>query len=114
MDTRRLAAPLPRAPQWLDGSAFHSHGDLMQKVFGLPPIEDKLEVPLMYQGEPTISSVRTTTCRYPARRMASTSKRNSRWWPIASRWGRRRHALQRIKLLMLVNDASLRRWRLAR
>ena len=45
-----LGPPLPRAPQWLDGSAFHSHGDLMQKVFGLPPIEDKLEVPLMYQG----------------------------------------------------------------
>src|SRR6516165_9027940 len=27
-----LTAPLPRAPQWLDGSAFHSHGDLMEKV----------------------------------------------------------------------------------
>jgi fumarylacetoacetate (FAA) hydrolase len=45
-----MAAPLPRAPQWLDGSAFHSHGDLMQRVFGLEAIEGKLEVPLMYQG----------------------------------------------------------------
>ena len=50
LDTRRLAAPLPRAPQWLDASAFHSHGDLMDKVFGIPPIEGKREIPLMYQG----------------------------------------------------------------
>ena len=41
-------SPLPRAWQWLDGSAFDSHGTLMQKAFGLDPIvTDK---PLMYQG----------------------------------------------------------------
>lgn len=50
LDTGQLAAPLPRAPQWLDASAFHSHGDLMDKVFGMPPIEGKREIPLMYQG----------------------------------------------------------------
>jgi fumarylacetoacetate (FAA) hydrolase len=50
LDTTRLAAPIPRAPQWLDASAFHSHGDLMDKVFGNPPIEGKREIPLMYQG----------------------------------------------------------------
>jgi len=44
----RFAAPLPRAWQWLDGSAFPSHGELMQLAFGLPPIETDL--PLMYQG----------------------------------------------------------------
>ena len=44
----RVIAPLPRAWQWLDGSAFSSHGDLMEKVFGIDPvISDK---PLMYQG----------------------------------------------------------------
>lgn len=43
-----LAAPLPRAWQWLDGSAFPTHGELMQKAFGLPPIET--DKPLMYQG----------------------------------------------------------------
>lgn len=41
-------APLPRAWQWLDGSAFESHGDLMQKVFGMEPVPR--ERPLMYQG----------------------------------------------------------------
>jgi fumarylacetoacetate (FAA) hydrolase len=48
LDMSRLAAPLPRAWQWLDGSAYPSHGDLMQKAFNLPPIETK--APLMYQG----------------------------------------------------------------
>lgn len=43
-----LMAPLPRAWQWLDGSAFPTHGALMQKAFGLPPIET--DKPLMYQG----------------------------------------------------------------
>lgn len=41
-------APLPRAWQWLDGSAFNSHGDLMSKVFGMDP--SPRDVPLMYQG----------------------------------------------------------------
>jgi fumarylacetoacetate (FAA) hydrolase len=44
----RLAAPLPRAWQWLDGSAFASHGELMSTAFGLPPVET--DPPLMYQG----------------------------------------------------------------
>lgn len=42
------AAPLPRSWQWLDGSAFSTHGDLMQIAFGLDPIES--DRPLMYQG----------------------------------------------------------------
>ena len=45
---RDMAAPLPRAWQWLDGSAYPSHGELMQKAFRLPPIET--DRPLMYQG----------------------------------------------------------------
>ena len=48
LDPTRLIAPLPRAWQWLDGSAFPSHGALMQRAFKMPPIETDL--PLMYQG----------------------------------------------------------------
>lgn len=48
LDPARIAAPLPRAWQWLDGSAFASHGDLMDKVIGIKPI--KTDLPLMYQG----------------------------------------------------------------
>lgn len=49
-DKLRLAAPLPRAPQWLDASAFHSHGDLLDRVFATPPMDEKRQIPLMYQG----------------------------------------------------------------
>lgn len=50
LDVTQLVAPLPRAWQWLDASAFHSHGDLMEQVFGLAPPPDKHTRPLMYQG----------------------------------------------------------------
>lgn len=42
-------APLPRAWQWLDGSAFQSHGDLMDVVFKIEKKNDPTR-PLMYQG----------------------------------------------------------------
>lgn len=43
-----FAAPLPRAWQWLDGSAYRSHGALMETLFGTePPPPGR---PLMYQG----------------------------------------------------------------
>ncbi|HEU0043514.1 fumarylacetoacetate hydrolase family protein [Sphingomonas sp.] len=46
--TADVLAPLPRAWQWLDGSVYGTHGDLMQKMMGLPPVTR--ERPLMYQG----------------------------------------------------------------
>ena len=36
----RFLAPLPRAWQWLDGSAFKSHGDLMERVLSLIHISE--------------------------------------------------------------------------
>lgn len=50
LDVGALAAPLPRAWQWLDASAFHSHGDLLETVFGIDAPPEKRTVPLMYQG----------------------------------------------------------------
>ena len=46
-DARQSAAPLPRAPQWCDGSAFLNHGELMQAAFILPPLPEMETVPLM-------------------------------------------------------------------
>lgn len=43
-----LRAPMPRSWQWLDGSAFQTHADLMQVAFGTDPIRS--DKPLMYQG----------------------------------------------------------------
>lgn len=48
LDKWSLLAPLPRAWQWLDGSAFSTHGDLMAEAFHQPPIAATM--PLMYQG----------------------------------------------------------------
>ncbi len=48
-DQSAALAPLPRAWQWLDGSAFDSHGELMDAVFGLAK-KEKTGRPLMYQG----------------------------------------------------------------
>lgn len=47
-DVNEMAAPLPRAWQWLDGSAYSTHGELMQQAYDLPAIPT--DPPLMYQG----------------------------------------------------------------
>lgn len=49
-DAAACAAPLPRSPQWLDGSAFLNHGRLMEQAFNTPPIPHFDTVPVMYQG----------------------------------------------------------------
>lgn len=41
-------APLPRAWQWLDGSAFHTHGRLVARALEIEPLDESR--PLMYQG----------------------------------------------------------------
>ena len=50
LDVSALAAPLPRAYQWLDGSAYLSHVERVRKARGaeLPP--SLYDDPLMYQG----------------------------------------------------------------
>jgi fumarylacetoacetate (FAA) hydrolase len=48
LEPSKLRAPLPRSWQWLDGSAFQAHADLMQVAFGTERIEH--DKPLMYQG----------------------------------------------------------------
>lgn len=58
-------APLPRAWQWLDGSAYDSHGRLMQEVFKLPPI-DTGGRPLMYQGVSDRFYAPTADVRFPS------------------------------------------------
>lgn len=45
-----LAAPLPRAHQWLDGSAYVNHVELVRKSRGVEMPESFWTDPLMYQG----------------------------------------------------------------
>ena len=49
-DPKTALAPLPRAYQWLDASAFLSHGVLMQRALGLEISPQADATPLMYQG----------------------------------------------------------------
>jgi len=46
----RFMAPLPRTWSWIDGSAFIQHIVLVRKARGAEPPEDLKTVPLMYQG----------------------------------------------------------------
>jgi len=49
-DPAAAAAPLPRAPQFLDGSSFLSHGKRMVQAFKLSTASIEVKHPLMYQG----------------------------------------------------------------
>lgn len=49
-DPNRLAAPLPRAFQWCDGSAYLNHVELVRKARGAQMPPEFLHDPLMYQG----------------------------------------------------------------
>ncbi|MBX3575072.1 MAG: fumarylacetoacetate hydrolase family protein [Mesorhizobium sp.] len=64
-DPTTALAPLPRAWQWLDGSAFDSHSRLMQKVFNLAPL-DTGGRPLMYQGISDLFYGPTADVRFPS------------------------------------------------
>lgn len=49
-DPAACAAPLPRSFQWCDASAFLNHGRLMERAFNTAPIPDFDTIPVMYQG----------------------------------------------------------------
>ncbi len=50
IDPAALAAPLPRAYEWIDGSAFLHHVRLARKSRGAEPPPDLTTDPLVYQG----------------------------------------------------------------
>ena len=50
LDPAQLAAPLPRAYQWLDGSAYVNHVELVRRARGAELPTSFWHEPLMYQG----------------------------------------------------------------
>lgn len=109
LDPTALAAPLPRAYQWLDGSAYLSHVERVRKARGaaLPP--ELRTDPLMYQG--------VSDCFLGAREPVPVA--NEDWGidfegEVAVVTGdvpmgvTAQQAAAHIRLLMLVNDVSLR------
>ena len=49
-DPRQVAAPLPRAYQWVDGSAYLVHAERVRRSRGAELPQSAYEEPLMYQG----------------------------------------------------------------
>jgi fumarylacetoacetate (FAA) hydrolase len=49
-DPAQAAAPLPRSYQWLDGSVFANHGHLMEQAFDTGVKNSYDRYPLVYQG----------------------------------------------------------------
>jgi fumarylacetoacetate (FAA) hydrolase len=50
LEPERLMAPLPRAYEWVDGSAYVNHIVLVRRARGADPPESLLSDPLVYQG----------------------------------------------------------------
>ena len=108
-DPRHCHSPLPRAYQWADGSAYINHVELVRKARGaeLPP-EFHVD-PLMYQGgsdsfvgprDPVLASDEAWGIDFEAEVAVITGD-----VPMGATPGQ---CAQQIRLLMLVNDVSLR------
>lgn len=50
-DQAQAESPLPRAFQWLDGSAYLSHVELVRQARGVEMSKELYKEPLMYQGD---------------------------------------------------------------
>lgn len=107
VEPAQLTAPLPRAWQWLDGSAYPSHGALMQTAFNLPPIET--DRPLMYQGMSDRFLGPTDDVRLPTE--ADGIDLEAEFGVILDQVPMgcpREAALAHVRLVVLINDWSLR------
>lgn len=108
-DAKNCMAPLPRAYQWADGSAYVNHVELVRKARNAEMPESFWHDPLMYQGG-------SDDFIGPADDIALLSED----WGIdfeseiavitddVPMGVKVQHAAQHIRLLMLVNDVSLR------
>ena len=106
---RSAEAPLPRAYQWADGSAYVNHVELVRKARGAEMPESFWTDPLMYQGgsdellaprDPIPLADEEWGCDLEAEVVVVTDD--------VPRGVTREEALGHIKLIGLVNDVSLR------
>ncbi|HVR90865.1 MAG TPA: fumarylacetoacetate hydrolase family protein [Novosphingobium sp.] len=106
---REAAAPLPRAYQWADGSAYVNHVELVRKARGAELPDSFWHDPLMYQGgsddlrggrEPIALADEAWGCDMEAEICVVTGDVPQGVSPEA--------ALGHVRLVGLVNDVSLR------
>ncbi|MDE0943920.1 MAG: fumarylacetoacetate hydrolase family protein [Alphaproteobacteria bacterium] len=109
LDPADLASPLPRAFQWADGSAYVNHVELVRKARGAEMPESFWSDPLMYQGgsdsfigpyDPILAASEDSGIDFEAE-VAVIVDDVPMGVSAADAGGH-------IKLLMLVNDVSLR------
>ena len=108
-DPGQCAAPLPRAYQWADGSAYVSHVELVRKARGAEMPESFWQEPLLYQGgsdtmlgpcDPIAAVDEAWGIDFEAEIAVITDDVPLGITPL--------QAGSHIKLLMLANDLSLR------
>jgi fumarylacetoacetate (FAA) hydrolase len=106
---REVAAPLPRAYQWVDGSAYVNHVELVRKARGAELPESFWTDPLMYQGgsddlrgarDPIALADEAWGCDCEAEIVVVTDD--------VPQGVSAEDALGRVRLVGLVNDVSLR------
>lgn len=106
---RDAAAPLPRAYQWADGSAYVNHVELVRKARGAEMPDSFWTDPLMYQGgsdgflaprDPIPLADEAWGCDLEAEIVVVTGD--------VPQGATREQALEAIRLVGLVNDVSLR------
>jgi len=108
-DPAATLAPLPRAWQWLDGSAFQSHGDLMATVFGTEK-HGYDTTPLMYQGLSDHFLAPTANCPLPSEEDGIDFEGEFGVVVDSVPMGTDAAAARdHIRLIVLINDWSLRR-----
>lgn len=108
-DVQETLAPLPRSYQWLDGSAFESHGDLMDIVFGMAK-KEKTGRPLMYQGVSDMFLSAHANAAFPSE--ADGIDFEGEYGVITDRvplGTNTADARKHIRLLVQINDWSLRK-----
>ncbi|HEX7720056.1 MAG TPA: fumarylacetoacetate hydrolase family protein [Woeseiaceae bacterium] len=108
-DARKAAAPLPRAFHWVDGSAYVNHVELVRKARGATMPDSFWQDPLVYQGGSDdflgpCDDIPVSSEDYGIDMEAETAVITDDV-PMLTLAGQ---AKKHIKLLMLVNDVSLR------
>jgi len=108
-DQAKVHSPLPRAYQWADGSAYVNHVELVRKARGVDMPESFWTEPLMYQGGSD-----TFLAPQDPIRLADEAWGIDMEGEIAvivddvPMGANREQALAAVRLIMLVNDVSLR------
>ena len=108
-DPQMCAAPLPRAYQWADGSAYLNHVELVRAARGATVPESFYQDPLMYQGasDDLLGACSPVPC--PSEAMGIDFEAELAVITGDVRMGSSAtEALEGIRLLMLANDVSLR------